>query len=179
MKGVIILAIRTIFPLRDAYVSQYYPNRNFGNSAFLYISQYQQAGDDYRSLLQFSLASIPRNRRIVSARLQLRVYRNEIPRGSRIRASLRRNLRSWQESTVTWNNQPGSNLLYRFSISSGQSPGSTITLDLTSLVRRWYRRSIPNFGISIRGNETRNSLVGFYSSESSRPPRLIINHVRI
>jgi hypothetical protein len=174
-----MLAIQTIFPLRDAYVSQFYPNQNFGNSAFLYISQYQQVGDDYRSLLQFSLASIPPRRRIVSARLQLRVYRNEIPSGSRIQASLRRNLRSWRESTVTWNNQPASNQLFRFSISSAQRPGSIINLNLTSLVRRWYRRQIPNFGIAIRGNEARNSLVGFYSSESSRAPRLIINHVRI
>jgi hypothetical protein len=144
----------------------------------LYISQYQQTGDDYRSLLQFSLASIPPRRRIVSARLQLRIYRNEIPAGSRIRASVRRNLGSWRESTVTWNKQPASNLLYRFWISSAQSRGSIINLDLTSLVRRWYNRQTPNYGIAIRGNEARNSLLGFYGIESSRAPRLIINYSR-
>ncbi len=172
------LTIRNITPLKDAYISQYYPNQNFGSSSFLYISQYQQIGDDYRSLLQFPLGSIPSGRRIVSARLRLTVYRNEIPSGRSIRASLRRVLQFWNESTVTWNNQPRSLSVFSFRISSARRPGSTITLDITSLVRRWYSGRSSNLGIMLRGNERINSLVGFYSSESSRAPRLIVNYVR-
>ncbi|KUG03529.1 hypothetical protein ASZ90_019091 [hydrocarbon metagenome] len=172
------MTIRTITPLRDAYISEFYPNQNFGGSSFLYISQYRQIGDDYRSLLQFSLGSIPAGRRIVSARLQLTVYRNEIPSGRIIRASLRRALQSWRESTVTWNNQPSTRFISSFRISSARRPGSTITIDVTALVRRWYSGQTSNLGIMLRGNEVFNSLVGFYSSESSRAPKLIVNYVR-
>ncbi len=176
-KGVIILAVKIITPIKDAYISQYYPNQNFGGSSYLYISQYKQSGDDYRSLLQFSLKSIPAHRRIISAYLQLTIYRNEIPYGSSIRASLRRNLRYWRESTVTWNNQPGSRRVFNFRINSARSPGSTITLNVTSLVRRWYRVRSSNLGIMLRGNEYKNSLVGFYSGESGKAPKLIVNYV--
>ncbi len=142
----------------------------------MYISQYQQSGDDYRSLLQFSLGSIPKGRRILSARLQLTIYRNEIPYGSSIYASLRRILQSWQEFGVTWNNQPGSTSVFSFRISSARSPGSTISLNVTSLVRRWYSVQSSNLGIMLRGNENRNSLVGFYSGESNRAPKMIVNY---
>lgn len=170
------MPIRTINPIKDAYISQYYPSQNFGGSSYLYISQYQQSGDDYRSLLQFPLGSIPSRRRIISARLQLTVYRNEIRSGSSIRATLRQVLRSWRESTVTWNNQPRTSFVSSFNISSARRPGSTISIDITGLVRRWYSRRSPNLGIMLRGNETRNALVGFYSKESSRAPKLIVNY---
>jgi len=175
------LPIKRITPSRDAYISQYYqyyPRRNFGRSRYLYISQYKQRGDDYRSLLRFSLRSIPANRRILSARLQLRVYRNEIPRGSSIYASVRRVREPWKESTVTWNNQPSSRKAFSFLLSSRDSPGSLIVLDVTSLVKKWYYGRRSNFGIMLRGNEFRNSLVGFYSDETRRAPRLIITYTK-
>jgi hypothetical protein len=173
---VTILPTRIIRPLKDAYISEFYANRNFGGSRVLYISQFQQPGDDYRSLLQFSLNSIPRGRRILSARLQLTVYRNEIPAGSSINVRLRRVLRFWRENSVTWNNQPASALFTTFRISSRTAPGTTISVNITSLVRRWYNGSLRNNGIILIGRERSNALVGFYSSESNRPPRLIVNY---
>lgn len=165
-------------PTKDAYISEFYSNQNFGGVPYLYISQYVMRNDDYRSLLQFSLRSIPSGRRIVSARLLLTIYRNEIPEGTRIHVSLRRIVRPWSESGVTWNNQPLSRFVSAFSVSSARSPGSVIRLNVTSLVRRWYNRSIANNGIMLRGNESRDSLLGFYSSESTSPPRLIVTYVR-
>lgn len=144
----------------------------------MYISQYKQSGDDYRSLLQFSLDSIPNRRRIISARLQLTIYRNEIPFKSSIRASLGRTLESWQEFSVTWNKQPRSRRVLGFWISSARRPGSTITLNVSSLLRRSYNQRSSNLGIMLQGNECENSLVGFYSRESGNAPKLIVNYVK-
>lgn len=165
-------------PIKDAYISEYYPNQNFGGVPYLYISQYEMRNDDYRSLLQFSLRSIPSGRRIVRARLLLTIYRNEIPAGTRINVSLRRIVSPWREFGVTWNNQPASRFVSAFSVSSAQSPGSVIGINVSSLVRRWYNGSIANRGIVLRGNESRDSLLGFYSGESGSPPRLIVTYVR-
>jgi hypothetical protein len=44
---------RNLFPIEDAYISQFYANRNFGGEQFLYTNRYQGPNDEYQSLLKF------------------------------------------------------------------------------------------------------------------------------
>lgn len=45
---------RNLFPTEDAYISEFYANRNFGGEKFLYVNRYQGPNDEYQSLLKFA-----------------------------------------------------------------------------------------------------------------------------
>lgn len=170
----------SLLPCQDAYVSEWYANTNFSSSIALFVSQYLQSGDDYRSLLQFTFEQIPPTSTIEQAILELTVYRNEVS-GFPINISAHRLLYRWNQYSVTWNSQP------RFteipdslvSISSSAPPGK-VFFDLTDLVRGWYDGSIPNNGLILRGNELCNDLIAFRSTNfnnSDAWPLLHVNFV--
>lgn len=155
-------------PIQDAYIAEWFPNQNFGAVPFLYISRYKQAGDIYRSLIQFDLCSlgcnfIPPDSHITKAKLLLPVYRNEIT-GS-IDVKVFRVLQYWSELTVTWNTQPltGSSPDGTESVAAGFL--GTVEIHITDLVRGWYDGSIVNNGLLLKGNEAANDLLGFYAKE--------------
>lgn len=154
-------------PSQDAYIAQWFPTRNFGAVPYLYVSRYEQAGDVYRSLVQFDLCSlfcnsIPPNSCIDHACLELWIYRNEIQAGS-INLNVYRILQTWSENQVTWNNQPliGSSADGTQSVAAGDS--GKIEIDITDLAEGWYKGTIVNNGLLIKGKEDANDLVGFYS----------------
>lgn len=178
------------FPCQDAYIAEWYPQTNFGNVPYLYVSQYNcpsqpcPCPDDYRSLLKFDLCSlgcnyIPPNSEICYAYLQLSIYRNEVP--CEIEICLHKVLAPWDESIVNWSNQP---LIYPEPEDCNCiSPGCVeqVCLDVSSLVRGWYSGCCANNGIMLIGNEQFNSLVGFYSSEFPNSllwPKLVVGYVQ-
>lgn len=174
-------------PLGDAYIAQFYPNTNFGNSPYLYAGRFQGPGDIYRSLLIFSLTSprlssdiIPPGARINEAFLRLTIYRNLIPLGTTIFLDAYRVLSPWDENTVTWNNQPNFNPLspvFSAPVSSGLG---TIDFNLTGLAAGWFDGGAVNVGVLITGDEVNNRLVGFYSKQFPNTifwPRLYVNWI--
>lgn len=176
------MAITEITPYQNVYIAGSYPNSNFYNSPNLFISRYTGTSDIYRTLMQFYVfidtPDLPA-RSINSSKLQLTVYRNEIPSGS-INASIYRLLNDLNDYTVTWNTQPPASSVPdgTASISSGFT--GVVNVDITNLVRGWFNGSIPNNGILLKGDESNNSLVGFRGTkypDSSTWPKLIINHV--
>lgn len=177
------MATITFTPIQDAYIAEYYPTQNFGTVPYLYISRYKQAGDIYRTLIEFDLCSlrcnfIPPDSCIKCAYLELPVYRNEIPSGC-IDVNVYRVLQAWNELNVTWNTQP-----FAASIPDGTEsvPANffgTVKIEITDLVSGWYDGSIVNNGILIRGDECANRLLGFFSKEfynSSLWPRLVVHY---
>jgi len=142
-----------------------------------------QPGDVYRTLLKFELSGLPPVSTINSASLNLYMYRNETSvTGSHI--AVFRLLNNWSQSNVTWNTQPPFNPS-PFSPTwdgyipvNSSTPLGPISIDITDLVRGWFDGSIANNGLVLVGNETQNSLVGFYSTNhlySTMWPRLTIN----
>ena len=160
-----MVPVKTLIPIQDAYISQFYPNQNFAFSPFLYFGQYQQPGDSYRTLLQFPLRAIPKHRQIELAQLQFTVYRNEFPTGTLTNSSLKRPLERWNAESVTWNNQPRSKLVNTFLSSWADTPGTVIYNDITFLVRSWLDGSKPNYGLLLEGDESTNALLGLFSSD--------------
>ncbi|WP_026896099.1 DNRLRE domain-containing protein [Clostridiisalibacter paucivorans] len=168
----------TFTPNKDAYISSYYPNQNFGTDDFLFISRFESDEDVYRSLLQFNLNNlsnfIPPASTIMSGELELNVFRNESPiEGTSVKVF--RLLGDFQENNITWNNQPlfsetedGSKTIFPETFGS-------FTIDITNLAKGWYDGSIPNNGLILLGDETQNSLLAFRSkeySDSSKWPKL-------
>ncbi|MDD3853483.1 MAG: DNRLRE domain-containing protein [Syntrophomonadaceae bacterium] len=178
------------FPSQDAYIAEFYPDINFGNVPYLYVSQYNcptqlcPCPDDYRSLLKFDLCSlgcnyIPPNSEICYAYLELSIYRNEVP--SEIEVCLHKVLAPWEELSVNWSNQPPifPEPEYCSTVSSGYF--DKLYFDVCSLVRGWYSGCCANNGIMLIGNEEFNSLVGFYSQEFPNSllwPKLVVGYVQ-
>lgn len=160
-----MVPVKTLIPIQDAYVSQYYANQNFASSPYLYFGQYKKSGDNYRALLQFPLRAIPKHRRIELAQLQFTVYRNEFPPGTLTYSSLKRPLEPWSAGSVTWNNQPKSKLVYTFLTSWADTPGTVIYNDITFLVRSWLDGSKPNYGLLLEGSESIPCLLGLFSAD--------------
>lgn len=173
------MASLSLLPVQDVYISEWYENQNFDSSTGLFISQYKQTGDDYRSLLQFDLANIPPTSTIEKAQLELKIYRNEVSSGISVEAH--RLLNNWAEDEVTWNNQPP----FSFDIDGGvyitqTTPPEYISIDITDLVKGWYDGSIPNNGLILLGYEVGNDLIGFVSSRgnySNEWPKLSVEFV--
>lgn len=176
------MAYITFTPSQDAYIAEYYPTANFGTVPYLYVSRYKQAGDIYRSLIQFDLCSlscnyIPPNSCIEEAYLELPVYRNEIPAGEKVNLKVYRVLQAWDEFKVTWNTQPftANTTDGNKDVASGYF--GTVSIEITDLVKGWYDGSIVNNGLLLKGSENNNRLLGFYSREfydSGQWPRLVI-----
>lgn len=174
------MAKLSLLPFQDAYVSEWYADTNFGSSIALFVSQYLQPGDDYRSLLQFGLGQIPPSSTIEEAVLELTMYRNEVS-GTPVTISAHRLLNRWNQFSVYWNNQPPAQLDIEGSvIIASEDPLGKVYLDLTKTVRGWYDGSIPNNGILLKGNEQMNDLVAFRSTnfaDSNTWPLLQVHYV--
>lgn len=167
-------------PQQDAYVAEYYPDENFGQQSFLYANRYVQAGDRYRTYMQFNLNAAPKipvNSCIRYAYLKLPVYRNEIPSTNTLYAY--RVLQHWCEDQITWNTQPVIALPPDGMVEVNSGFKGIITMEVTALVRWWHIGMYKNFGIMITCEEEENSLVGFFSKEypnSDYWPRLKIGY---
>jgi len=168
----------SIWPFQDAYVSEWYANENFGGEIALFVSQYLKPGDDYRSLLQFNFDKIPPGSTIEEATLELTVYRNEVL-GPPINVTAHRLLNSWNQHSVTWNNQPEAKPTPDgvVTVFSGP-PEDKVCIDITYLVRGWYDGSIPNHGLLLKGNETNNDLVGFRSTNFEERGAWPVLHIK-
>ena len=158
------MATLSLLPFQNTYISKWYANKNFGSQIALFVSQYLKPGDDYRSLLYFSLDKIPVTSTIEEAILELTTYRNEVS-GSPINVTAHRLLNNWNQNGVTWANQPKmaetpDGIVTIF----GEPPPEKLSLDITDLVQGWYDGSIPNYGLLLKGNEKNNDLVGFRST---------------
>lgn len=170
----------TFTPVQDAYVAEFYPDTNFGDSPYLFTNRFQGCGDIYRTYLQFDLCSlicnsIPPNSCIRHATLWFPICRNEVPECDNELYAVRV-LQNWFESDVTWNNQP---------ITALTPDGYTVItpsddwvyMDITDLVNWWYSGYYPNFGLLLRCDEDIDSLISFFSHEypnSDYWPRLTI-----
>lgn len=171
-------------PIKCVYIAQYYSERNFAQEPSLFVCRYKNAGDVYRSLLQFPLSRSTGRLGPTSALervlLKLDIIRNDIPRGN-ICVSVHKIWQAWLESTVSWLNQP------LFSISPESSclvkAGYTdcLEFDLTDLAQSWQKGSQGNYGLLISGDEEHNrllSLAGRMPPHGRKPPRLELEYHR-
>lgn len=161
--------LRTIALLPDesCFISEYYGSRNFGPDSALFTGRYLREGDSYRSLLKFDLEALPDEARIIKAELVLDIGRNEARQGELVKIfGLRED---WYESKVTWCTQPE---YYEGMTSSVPvAPGylGSVSIDLTEFVLAWQQDDLINYGIIIKGCESRNSLIALSGRNHENP----------
>ena len=127
---------------KDAYISSLSPNNNFGTHPDFSAHAWTNGGNEVivRGIIDFDLSGIPRGATINSASLSLYSY-DSPANGSHSNqfgpneSVLIRVTSSWDENTVTWNNQPSTITQNQvFLPSSTSSIQDYINIDVTSLV---------------------------------------------
>jgi hypothetical protein len=171
-------------PVRqDTYVASKFPNTNYGQATSLRTgfnaSGWSPAGAQ-RTFYQFDISSIPSGATIDRADLRFYQYLVSPAGASSMEITSRHLNQSWNESTVTWNqNQPNWGPIFnQTQISSALGWHAA---DVTGLVRGWYDSSIPNNGVLAQGDERQNeNWRAFYSlnANNGRHPRLVVTYTK-
>lgn len=168
----------------DAYVKSTYPTTNFNNNTLVVATNNNPDNNSeyHRSFIKFNLSSIPVGSYIKFA--QLLLYINNIQGNSHpgSYAGVYKVMGDWQESSITWNNQPplSQNPYTHLFFSNSNYPNSSFT-DVTQLISELVNNPSSNFGIGLKMD---NELVtvakygGQFSSSEYNvyPPSLYIDY---
>jgi len=139
----------TLLPTDDAWIRETIPSENYGHATHLNFRSFQN-GYNWQNLIKFDLSQIPSNVEIVYAKMYIYYFDwgDNNPSGDMMR--LYRALESWNEDTVTWNNQPSV-----FTQASSQTivPSSSeiwMSWDVTEDVIDFISGDLSNYGWLIK-----------------------------
>jgi hypothetical protein len=163
-------------------------NSNFNYQNELEIAAWTDQGYTVirRSLIRFkNLTKVPDTAHVVSAKLYLYGLNSsiEMPQGNSgdNPCYVERVITSWDENTVTWNNQPLITQSNRVVLGPSTSQwGYNAVIDVTLLVKPMIKYPAKNYGfrISLQSESIYRS-IGFYTSEntdSHKRPKLVITY---
>lgn len=163
---------------KDTYVYEPDPIENFGNDSYIFAGA--AVVDTCRAYLQFSLALLPEDIVITSARVGLNYVSTDISATTAIGAYPV--LGAWTETTITWNNQPAyaATPEYSYNVPAAVS-NAFIYWYITDMVGSWYDGSLANFGLVLKSvdESAEEGWKGFNSSDGftdSQHPKLIITY---
>ncbi|MCJ7426683.1 MAG: DNRLRE domain-containing protein [Dehalococcoidales bacterium] len=162
----------------DTYVYEPDPIEHFGNDSYIFAGA--AVVDTCRAYLQFSLALLPEDIVITSARVGLNYVSTDISATTAIGAYPV--LGAWSETTITWNNQPAfaTTPEYSYNVPAAVS-NAFIYWYITDMVGSWHDGSLANFGLVLKSvdESAEEGWKGFNSSDGftdSQHPKLIITY---
>jgi hypothetical protein len=165
---------------KDTWVAELYPDQNSASSVGTYVDG-DSAGQRFRTYIHFNLDSIPATAVVTVADLGLYYYVSA-PGAVASTVGVYKVTSSWNESVVTWDNQPASSAAPEDTEDMSGAPTNTFLLwSITSLTQSWHDGSIPNYGIMLRDADenTYEGRKAFYSSDwsdSTQCPKLTITY---
>jgi uncharacterized repeat protein (TIGR01451 family) len=161
----------TVTADRDSWINQSSATQNNGTATTLRATATNGNTQLTRSLIGFTLPSIPSNETITGATLKLVVTTS----GTKT-VTVNRLTASWVETTVTWSNFATTNFNVTAEASFTPSvSGATISVDVTALVQGWQAGTFTNNGLGLIGAAGSNAQ--FASSEATTTanrPQLVI-----
>ena len=167
--------------IQAANVYSRLPDRNYGNTAYLYAGTVLYNGEpkEYRSYIKMALPeSIPSvAARVVAAKLYMNYCGNYNTHNSDELIDLHRVTQGWDESTLTWNNQPA----YDANAETYAVPKNGVgkdVYDITALVADWHAGNCDNNGLMLktRALGTVNGNVCYDSDDAGTPPYMLISY---
>lgn len=152
----------TVTPAADSYVRSSSATTNYGSAADL--QGYRTTGRSsatYQPYLRFSVGSLPATP--TSATLRLFVTDASATSGTLFGTST-----SWNESTINWNNRPGT-VGNAIGASRNATLGQWVTFDVSSVVT-----GAGQYGFTLTNGSA--DLVAFSSKEGANAPQLVISY---
>ena len=170
---------------KDAWVVTNQSNTNYGSTPNYAAISWSSGGTFHsRSLLSFDLSAIPATAIILDAKLSL--YSNTTSDHSQLHSGsnscyLERITSSWNESTVTWNNQPATTTVNRVTLpASTSSTQNYLDINVTNLVTDMVNNPTTSDGFMLKlaTEAVFRSLIFASSdhSDSTRRPKLEITY---
>jgi len=165
---------------KDAWVYENQPTTNKGGDTDLVVGGCIAIADD-RSYLQFDLTGIPSSIVVESVSLSLWYHGDALPSSSGPVGAYRVT-DSWDEGTITWNNQPTFDATPEHTQNlPGTATNGFRTWYITDLVRGWIDSSIANYGVLLMDTDesTHECYKFFYSSDhgtAAERPKLTIQY---
>ncbi len=175
---------------KDAFIYSVFPTVNSGTNRGLYSSGWTWSGvySTLRSFVQFDLSSIPADAYIISAKLSL--YNdpgNSIVLTNGEHSSLTASNASyisrvsepWDESTITWNNQPGYHTANQIRLHESADPNQDyLDINVDEMVKKMVSNPTENYGFILRLQTEINYAVLIFGSsdniDSTLHPKLEI-----
>jgi hypothetical protein len=166
---------------KDAYVVEGYPEENSGGDTGLVSGYLPDFGSRrHRTYLEFDLSPNPLPAGALITKTTLALYKYPDSTGATMNLGVYKVLNSWEESSITWNNQPSF---------SAQAEDSIIFVDtetwiywhIDNLVQGWLDGSIGNYGVVLKVTDeaTSDKSTIFISSDhpdDSIRPKLEIDY---
>ncbi|MCD6459032.1 MAG: DNRLRE domain-containing protein, partial [Thermoproteales archaeon] len=156
----------------DSYVvSGGYANDNYGSRDRIFVGKIT-LGDTYEmyAFLHFTLPDLPSNAIITKAQLRLRLENKiQFASGEKKAFYVYTVKESWKESTITWNNQPGTDYyVTHFYIEDTTTTPRYLYITVTKAVKMWYGQegSHANYGLKIMG-ENKPGYLEIHSEETT------------
>ncbi len=161
----------SLYPTGNTFVSTRKKRKNYSQSDHLFAGVRHSC--IYRCLLRFNLSLIPSDATISSATLKLYLYDNPF-QGSVKTFNIHRIMADYQESFVTWKNQPACDPVTITSFTVINESGVFKSIDLSELARQWHLGAYENYGILIKADiEYQNNRIGLrsliYPNQNLRP----------
>jgi hypothetical protein len=159
----------------DSWINEGSTSQNNGTVTTLRATANGSGAARTRSLITFTLPTIPSNEQIVSATLKL----NTTTTSTRT-VTVNRLLATWSETTVTWANYATTNFNGTAEATFTPSAAGSISVDVTSLVQGWYAGTYTNYGLGLIGATSSTAI--FSSAEATTAttrPQLVITTTTI
>jgi hypothetical protein len=164
---------------KDASVDTAYPTSNYGTN--IRLAAGSGTADTCRAYLEFSLASLPADAVILSARVELYYY--DTMGSSTVPIGAYRVTGAWDETTIVWDTttpQPTSAATPEYSyLVPAAATNNWVSWIISNMVKGWWDGSIPNYGVVLKdtAENSDEAWKSFFSSDSDiagQRPRLII-----
>ena len=169
---------------KDSYVNKMYPTQNYGLERNTFAGVYA-ADVWWRTYIQFDVSSLPSGAVIENASLEL-YYFAAVSTASAGPIGAYKVTSSWNESSITWNDQPtASSTATDTVIVPAANTSSFLSWNITALVEGWRSRNInirtTNYGVMLRDADesTIEQYKGFHTSDEtavSERPKLVITY---
>jgi len=174
---------------KDALITSINPDQTGGNESGFYASVFTDQGppDIVRSLIEFDLSEIPTGSEILLANISLYYDQQSDSVHSSFTgpntALLQRITTSWEEATVTWQNQPTSTTVNQVVINASSTGTQDYAeIDATQLIQDMINNKSTSFGMLFR-LEAEDGIKGMYlaSSDHTNPvlrPKIEIRYIK-
>jgi len=162
---------------KDAYVVSTFLNTNWDYS-YTWVGNW--GSEVERTYIQFDLSTVPMGAVVDDADLILYQY-NSVGSGS-FTVGLYQVISGWEESNITWSNQPNSSTGAEASSSILAGATTWRNWDIDDLVKSWLDESTTNYGMLLKAtNEASiNVKASFrtsdYTGDTSKRPKLEIDY---